>query len=42
MSLVRKTVREVNPMSVNEMKAADGQLVHVVGDTLCNETIVDS
>lgn len=34
-------MNEVNPFDVQQMRQADGKLVHVTGDSQCNETLVD-
>ena len=39
--LAETLVNEVNPFNPQQMKDANGKLIHITGDTLCNETIVD-
>ena len=41
MKLAETLVNEVNPLDVQQMREADGKLVHVIGSTQSNETLTD-
>jgi hypothetical protein len=41
MKLAETLVNEVNPYDVQQIKEANGKLVHVTGNTHCNEMLVD-
>jgi hypothetical protein len=41
MKLAESLVNEVNPFNQNNVHSSQGKLVHITGDSQCNETVVD-